>query len=71
MADSFQSGDVIKLERGNVQLEVAARYLGGNTSTAVIDLTVLQPARPSGFQVEPSSFNVSTLGAGQSPDGGE
>lgn len=68
IADAFQSGDTITLTRGAVELDVTARYLGGNTARSVIDVTVLQAARPTSFDVSERSFAASELGATSAPD---
>jgi hypothetical protein len=61
LVESFQSGDTISFDRGDIRLEVHAEYLGGNTSQATIDLTVLQPARPTSFVVDAPDIPVSEL----------
>ncbi len=69
VVDSFQSGDQIELDRGSVDLQVHARYLGGNTADAKIALTVLQPARPTGFDVTERRFTARGLDGYTPPDG--
>lgn len=64
VADNFQSGDVLDLEEGSLTLEVAARYLGNNTSTATIDLQVLRPASPTSFEATSRQVNVSETADG-------
>jgi hypothetical protein len=68
IADDFASGDSITLERGDVRLDVSARYLDGNTASADIGLKVLRPARPTGFTAAKTSFPVSTLAADRAPE---
>jgi len=62
VADRVGSGDVVTLDRGDIILDVEARYLGGATSSARINLQVLQPSRPAVIDAEPATFEVSRLG---------
>lgn len=61
ITDAFAPGDALQLERGDAQFRVGASYLDGNTSEAVIDLRVLRPAKPTGFDVEQKDFLASQL----------
>jgi len=69
IAESFQSGDSLDFSRGDVELDVTARYLGGNTSQATIDLTVLQAARPTAFEVAAPIYQASELALPDPPPG--
>lgn len=69
VVDNFKPGDSIELDRGQVSLEVGARYLGGSTSNARIDLTVLRPARPAVLEFDQPVFAASEL-AGYTPPQG-
>ncbi|GAA3207804.1 hypothetical protein [Microbacterium terregens] len=69
IAESFQPGDLISFDRGTVQLDVTARYLAGHTSRARINLTVLQPARATGFDFDAPTYNVSELDLEEPPQG--
>ena len=60
--ESVESGQTISLDRGDVRLEVDAEYLGGNTAHATIDVTVLQPARATGFDMAETAVAVTELG---------
>lgn len=57
----FQSGDKITLDRGQVQLDVEAAYLKSSRSHARIDLTVLQEARPTGFDMSAPPYSATGL----------
>ncbi|MGO2634497.1 MAG: hypothetical protein ACTH9H_12190 [Galactobacter sp.] len=54
-------GDKLHLEQGQAQFSVEATYLGGNTSTATVDLKVLRPAKPGAFTTEMKTFAASEL----------
>ena len=62
VVENFRSGDKITMERGEVQLDVSAVFLGGATSSAQINLRVLQPAPPAVLAATPGVFDVSRLG---------
>lgn len=61
VSDSFAPGDLVQLDRGEAQFRVEAQYLEGKTSEAVIDLQVLRPAKPTGFEAHDKPFDVSAL----------
>jgi len=58
----FTAGEQIDLKRGDVILDVAASFLNGSSTSAVIDLKVLQAAMPSKIQAGDASFLVSEMG---------
>lgn len=67
-SEAFSSGDNLTLERGDVEFQVEATYLQGNTSEATISLTVLRPPKPTDFEVEPKTFLLSELDEYTMPD---
>jgi len=67
VATKFTSGDAITLARGDVVIEAGAQFLGDESSKATIQLKVLEPARPSGFTVHNTTFEVSKLARYHAP----
>lgn len=62
VADGIASGTQVDLPRGEYTMAVSATYLGGNTSSAEVALTVLQPAAPVAMEVSPGTYNASEMG---------
>lgn len=67
IADKFQSGDSVPLQRGDFVLETTGTYLDGGRSSARITFSVRQPAPPPGLKVSEATYLVSKLNDYQSP----